>query len=318
MQKLLHLNQSPFNYWSKNFMATQQNAIPVYQEFDHPGEVTLSTEAGGELAVNIDAALEQAKVDLAAIDEKAEFAIQVVTQSIRTQAAVAKGKVLLQLKESYPVLAKTGRNAQWSVFLESLGIPNTQATKWINSAKAVIGNGDEYGEEFLLQFPVNALATIQTLPDVIKEAVLEDAVEAGEPPKQTDVEELAKKPQTKLAAALEKLDEIDVDDDVKIDKMKDTITQLKSQIAEEKIKVDQQAKENERVTAELELLQYDDSAAREQRIKRVSNQLIVSIPSVLSDLQKYVAEKEHYPSKTTKSLDASLETLVNFLKPLYA
>ena len=299
-------------------MATQQNAVPVYQEFDHPGEVALSTEAGGELAVSMDTALEQAKSDLAAIDEKADFALQVVAQSIRTQATVAKGKVLIQLREQYPALATKGKNAVWSKFLESIELTTTTAGYWMKAAEAVEKNSDAFGEDFLLQFNTHSLATLQSMPEVIREAVLEDAVESGEIPTQREVNEVAQKPQTKLAKALEKLDDIDVEDEVKIDKMKETITQLKSQIAEEKIKVDQQEKENERVTAELELLQYDDGAAREQRIKRVSNQLIVSIPSVLSDLQKYIAEKEHYPSKTTKSLDASLETLVNFLKPLYA
>jgi len=103
-----------------------------------------------------------------------------------------------------------------------------------------------------------------------------------------------------------------------VNRLQDTIEQLKSQIAEDKIKAEMEAKDKERINAELELLKYDDEAAREQRIKRVSNSLIVSVPAVLADLQKYIAEKDHYDSKVTKSLDDSLETLIHFLKPLYA
>jgi molecular chaperone GrpE (heat shock protein) len=147
-----------------------------------------------------------------------------------------------------------------------------------------------------------------------------------------EVENILKQPQTKLAKAMEELEAVAErkedpersdaksrsNDNIAEARLQETIEQLKSQIAEDKIKAEMEAKDKERINAELELLKYDDEAAREQRIKRVSNSLIVSIPAVMADVQKYIAEKEHYDSKTIKSLDDSLDTLINYLKPLYA
>ena len=201
----------------------------------------------------------------------------------------------------------------------------------MNSARAVLENQEEYGEDFMLQFGSKTLNRLQTFPEVIKEAVLSDAAETGDIPTETEVNRIGADPKTKLAKAMEKLEAVaERKDDTERSstlkkqdaeyesKLVDTIEQLKSQIAEDRIKAEVEAKEKERIEAELELLKYDDEAAREQRIKRVSNTLIVSIPAVLADVQKYIAEKEHYDSKATKSLDDSLETLINYLKPLYA
>ena len=304
------------------------NATPVLKlDTDIAGALAVPENA--QLDTAFDKCIEQARQDIRAIDEKAEFAIQVVTQSIRTQASVAKGKVLIQLRERFDqVPALEGK---WTEFLESEDISIQTAQRWMNSAKAVSEGSEVYGEEFLLSFGTATLHKIHTLPEVVKTALLEDAVESDRVVTQSDVNEIKKDPRTKLAKAMEQLeavaerqDDPDRSDDCKRQdrvyekKLLDTIEQLKSQIAEDKIKAEVEAKDKERISAELELLKYDDEAAREQRIKRVANTLIVSVPSVLSDVQKYIAEKEHYDGKTTKSIDDSLETLINFLKPLYA
>ena len=304
------------------------NATPVLKlDTDLAG--ALAVPEPSDLDVAFDKCIEQARADIRAIDEKAEFAIQVVTQSIRTQASVAKGKVLLQLRERFDqVPALEGK---WMEFLESEGINTNTASLWMNSARAIEEHSSEYGEDFLMSFGSATLSTIQKLPAIVKEAVLDDAADAGVAPSVSEVQEIRKDPKTKLAKAMEDLEAVatrQVDpertpegkykDAKQEQKLLETIEQLKSQIAEDKIRAEMEAKDKERIEAELELLKYDDAAAREQRIKRVSNTLIVSIPAVLADVQKYIAEKEHYESKTTKSLDESLETLINYLKPLYA
>lgn len=305
------------------------NAVPVLQLDTEPAGA-LSVPQSTELDTAFDQCLEQAREQLRSIDEKAEFAIQVVTQSIKTQATVAKGKVLLELRQRFDqVPALEGK---WLEFLEGEGIVVATANNWINSARAVIENGDEYGVDFLMNFSYGSLSKIQHLPSVVKGALLEDAKDTGVIPTVQDVISISQDPRTKLAKAMEDLETVasrkdDPTRDNRQDKQSDkraekslleTIEQLKSQIAEDKIRAEMEAKDKERINAELELLKYDDEAAREQRIKRVSNSLIVSIPAVMADLQKYIAEKDHYDSKTTKSLDDSLETLINYLKPLYA
>lgn len=304
------------------------NATPVLKlDTDLAGALVVPEST--EIDVAFDKCIEQARIQLRAIDERAEFAIQVVTQSIRTQAAVAKGQVLLQLRERFDqVPALEGK---WTEFLKSEDIAVAMASKWMNSARLVSENQDEYGTDFLMEFSQTSMNIIQTLPTVIKHAVLDDAAETGEMPESDAMHELRKDPKTKLAAAMEKLEAVaerkdnpdrtksQVFNDNRTEKsLLETIEQLKSQIAEDKIRSEMEAKDKERIEAELELLKYDDEAMREQRIKRVSNTLIVSIPAVLADVQKYIAEKDHYDSKAVKSLDDSLETLVNYLKPLYA
>jgi hypothetical protein len=306
-------------------------------------DVVLSEEEAGplvkiddknlELDTAFDTAIEQAREEIHRIDERAEFAISVVTQAIRTQATVAKGRVLLQLRERFDQVPQL--DGKWVEFLNSEDITQQAANGWMNAARAVNENSLQYGEDFLMGFSATALAKVQTLPAVIKEAVLETAVEEDKVPTLKEVEAVGKKPATKLAKALEQLElnalkqvEAENSEDSYPEeryklrqqekKLQETIEQLKSQIAEDKIKREQQEKEAERLNAELDLLKYDDAAAREQRVKRVASSLIVSLPAVLSDLQKYVAEKDHYESKHVKSIDSSIDTLINFLKPLYA
>jgi hypothetical protein len=286
-----------------------------------------------ELDLAFDAAIQQAREELHRIDERAEFAISVVTQAIKTQATVAKGRVLLALRERFDQVPQL--DGKWMQFLDSENITSQTASGWMCAAKAVNENAAEYGEEFLMGFSATALSRVQSLPTVIKDAVLSEAAETGEPPAYKELEVLRKKPAVKLAKALEQLEnnalrqveaketgDAFVGESARLrqqeKKLEETIEQLKSQIAEDKIKREQQEKEAERLNAEIELLKYDDEAAREQRVKRVANTLIVQVPAVLSDLQKYIAEKEFYSSKQRDSIDNSIETLVNFLKPLYA
>lgn len=286
-----------------------------------------------ELDLAFDAAIEKAREELHRIDERAQFAISVVTQAIKTQATVAKGRVLLALRERFDQVPQL--DGKWMQFLDSENITSQTASGWMCAAKAVNENAAEYGEEFLMGFSATALSRVQSLPTVIKDAVLSEAAETGEPPAYKELEVLRKKPAVKLAKALEQLEnnalrqveaketgDAFVGESARLrqqeKKLEETIEQLKSQIAEDKIKREQQEKEAERLNAEIELLKYDDEAAREQRVKRVANTLIVQVPAVLSDLQKYIAEKEFYSSKQRDSIDNSIETLVNFLKPLYA
>ena len=296
--------------------------------------LAISDEKILELSQSFDAAIQQAKDEILRIDEKADFAISVVTQAIKTQATVAKGRVLLQLRERFDQVPQL--EGKWLVFLGELELGHQTVTVWMNAARAVNENAAVYGEDLLLGFGGNSLAKLQQFPTIVREAILDDAKESGEIPGRNELAEVSKKPATKLAKALEtieakaeRLAELEAGKEpayesekarLKLDttKLEDTIEQLRSQLAEDKIKREQQEKETERLNAELELLKFDDDAARDQRIKRVANTLIVQLPAVLSDLQKYIAEKEHYETKVVKSLDDSVETLINFLKPLYA
>ena len=140
------------------------NAVPVLQLDTEPAG-SLAIPQSVELDTAFDQCLEQARQQLRSIDEKAEFAIQVVTQSIKTQATVAKGTVLLELRERFDkVPALEGK---WKSFIEGEQIKEATALSWMNAAKAVRENCDEYGEEFLMSFGAHTLSRIQQLLSLI-------------------------------------------------------------------------------------------------------------------------------------------------------
>lgn len=322
--------------------------MPKVKDVDNQEALVISDQKNFQLAEAFDTAIQQAKDEITRIDERAEFTIQVLTQAIRTQAAVAKGRVLLQLRERFDQAPEL--EGKWTALLDDLSISNNTAYQWINSAKVVDTASPIFGDELLLNMSPAALHKIHQLPTEAKLDVLEQAEQTGKAPTVKEVTAVAQKPEVKLDKATEDLiaararrqaakeayDNVREDPEIgskdpeykriqnaadhaerQVQRLEETIEQLRSQIAEDKIKAEQQAKEAERLNSELDLLKYDDTAAREQRVKRVGNTLIVQLPAVLSDVQKYIAEKEHYDTRVVSSLDSSIETLINFLKPLY-
>jgi hypothetical protein len=65
--------------------------------------------------------------------------------------------------------------------------------------------------------------------------------------------------------------------------------------------------------AALAALESDDDATRRRRIAALSQSLTASVPDVLSDLQKYFAERDYYEISTRESIEDAARALSVFL-----
>ena len=298
-----------------------------------------------KLQDNLDNALKQAEAELQRIDERAEFAIQVVSQAIRTRAAVEKGKLLLEIKYKYhSVPSFEGTFTTW---LKLAGISENQSQRWMNAARVVDDTSFIFGEEMLMNMSPVTLDKIHKLPVESKLDVLEKVETTGQPATTKEVTELSQQPEVKLskaqellAAARAKRDEARAEADevkadpaisytdseyntvmVKASKAEARIQELELQVEEFRLmarqsKAQAEAEAKARATAEAELdsLKFDDAVVREQRVKRIQATLTVQIPQVMGDIQKYLAEKKYYGEEYQSALDTLIKDLNSYLK----
>ena len=106
----------------------------------------------------------------------------------------------------------------------------------------------------------------------------------------------------------------------RITQLEEELTLIKAErIKEAKVLEEAQKKEaaakaaEAEAYAELEAMQSDDDATRRRRIAGLSQSLTASVPDVLSDLQKYFAEREHYEISTRESIEDAARALSVFL-----
>jgi hypothetical protein len=305
------------------------------------GEVNETFEKLGD---NLNNALAKAEEELKRIDERAEYAISIVSQAIRTRAAVEKGRVLLSIKEKFNTLPEfDGKFHEW---MKLAGVSISHAQKWMNAARVVDDATPIFGENLVMNMGVSTLDGLHRLPTEAKVEVLCTAEETGKAPTEKEVRAIAQKPETKLTKAQELLAEArakrdekrELVEEVKADpeinykdpeyskafveasKAEARVVELEGQVEEfrllvrtEKAKAEAEAKARASAEAELESLKFDDEAARQQRIKRIQSTLTVQIPQVVSDIQKYRAERDHYDEEYRIALDTLIKDLQSYL-----
>lgn len=290
--------------------------------------------------------MDQAAVELQRITEKTEFALSVVTQAIRTQEAIAKGKILKQLRDEVP-------DGEWMKFLnrEDVRLKYNQAQAFINAAQLVEDASPIYGEEMLLDFGAHTLSAIHKLPTETKLELLDKAEETGKPIGQAEVVEVSKKTETKLSKTAEKLAEAKAKKAEKIaegenprheiesiKKLEARILQLESELEREKEQKQELAdskgtaeddlhtaqKKLEKAQAELanaleesQKLRFDEDTARSQRVSRTGNQLVLTLPQTLADVQKFIADREYFAEKTREAIENQINTLIAYLNEHY-
>ena len=297
-----------------------------------------------KLGDNLNCALAHAEAEIARIDERAEIAIQVVTQSIRTQAAVAKGQLLLDIRDKYSHIPNFTQSLE--AFSKRIGAPPTTLRNWMAAASAVKKHENVFGKEFLMEQSASSLTRLNGLPEKVQEAVLEDSVDDGKLPSTKELKEIANSTPVKLMAAQEKLEEslrkqesaaedwelAKADPDcatnseeyihmrsslhvanTSVDTYKKQVEQLKSDLVGEKAKAESARKAQEQLNKEIESLKFDDTAAKEQRIKRISATLTINIPQILSDLMKFVAEENEYQDTYKSAIREQMAQLHTFL-----
>ena len=124
----------------------------------------------------------------------------------------------------------------------------------------------------------------------------------------------------KAAVELNRQEKLEAKHTQRITQLEEELTLIKAErIKEAKALEEAQKKEaaakaaEAEAYAELEALQTDDDATRRRRIAGLSQSLTASIPDVLSDLQKYFAEREYYEISTRESIEDAARALSVFL-----
>ena len=279
--------------------------------------------------------LDQTAQQLQQIEERTEFAIAVTTKAIRTQAAVAQGKLLISLKEQVP-------EGEWTRFFQraDVVVKHNQALALMRTATAYESGSARFGEDLLGEFGATALSELATLPEAAVNRVLTGAQQTGQTPTSKDLRELKRDPQVQVEKCVEDLAAAEerklVADERVLDVRTDpdvtpksreynaafmaarsadqSVEKLQKRLADLEQQLEQKDLEQQRMERENESLKFDDESVRQQRINRTGNQLILTVPSLLADLQKFVAEKEHYPERVQESVSGPINNLMEFLE----
>ena len=333
----------------------RNSAPPVPTDLKQQLEILMHTatieiqknETAIKLEDNLCSALQQAEQQLKQIDNNAEVAISMVTQAIRTRAAVEKGKVLREIQDNYGHLSSfDGTFGDW---LKDQGIEYTAANRWMNASRMCEDGSTIFGEEMMMSFSSKALSKMHTLPAEAKLDLLEQAEATGKPPTIKEVTAVHDKTETKISKAAELLqearakrqeaikdwEETKANPEIKsgteeytnalsaakraearVEELQTRINDLQTQLGQEKSKAASEAEARRRTEEELEKLKFDDATVRANRITRIQSTLTVHIPQVQSDIQRFKAEYQHYPEEYQLAIDTLVKDLKSYLSEI--
>ena len=285
--------------------------------------------------------------EILTIDAKADYAIKKIVATIQGRASLEKGRVIAEVQDRFRKQFPGGDGlGKW---YKSVGLNAHNAQKWANAYRATA----EFQELFdglveptkVLECADSTLDLINKLPRDYKEEVLAN-IAVGEVPTYKETSELSKQPEVKLSKAeellaaakarKEKADERweEVKKDEKIDSksseyldartgqisadksiknFEQQILELKAEIEEAKLKTAECEAREAKTKAELQKLKFDDAKTRAERIKRLTSSLTVGVPQALADLQKFFAEKDHYPDEVRKHILEQSTYLANYI-----
>lgn len=268
---------------------------------------------------------------------------------IVAKAALDIGKELVEIQERFR--ADNPKGEGLGAFYSSLGINHAQVSRWTARYKAylaymeIFGEFDPDGADKFNQLADRAASGLMMLPTDYREAFFADIVN-GDLPSQSTVEEVNSRTEVKLSKAEELLaaarvrkEQADdkwemVKTDQNIDKAskeyktamkapqyfsktinayENKIADLTAQVEAEQARVSEYERREEKTKSELEKLRFDDDSTREERIKRLTNSLTISVPQVMADLQKFFTEKDHYPTEVREHLLEQSVYLTNYI-----
>ena len=287
--------------------------------------------------------------ELRRIDERAELAVATVTQAIRTQAVVAKGRALLDVERRLEGFTEENRNSRLLPLLHELGGPDElTAKRWMAAAISVEQNAYlTGGEDFLLNFTPAVLTKLQALPETKRADILEEAQGKGTKISAKKIEALAKQPDTQRDKAAEELTEAKKERDQlakELEALKRDMTVVtddpeyqravaaqENAVAQvlnleeklEELKKEARAYKQQafEATKRLEDQAQDDEAqvqeAKRVRIRKIGSTLPNRIPDVLADIQRFHAEEKDFDPEVREIITTQIKTLAAFIVPNY-
>ena len=318
--------------------------IEVYQASDIQIDATVIDVS--EVDEETDKAfLREKGANILMIEAKADFAIKKIITTIQGRAGLEKGKHIVEVQERFKASGERGLT-KW---YKSIGLNLQKANRLANAYRAVDGFRDLFDgmvePEKILECTDTALAKIQQLPQDFREEMMAE-VAVGNIPTSNEVDKVIAKPEVKLSKAQELLtaakarkekaeerwEEVKADPEISSSDMEyktaryanvgaiesvknyeQQVAELQEQIEEEKLKTAEAAEREAKAAAELQKLKFDDAKARAERIKRLTTSLTVGVPQALADLQKFFAEKEHYPDDVRKHVLEQATYLANYI-----
>lgn len=294
-------------------------------------------------------ALEGLVEELRRIDERAELAIQTVSQAIKTQSVVAKGHALLNVERSLEGFTEENRNDRLLPLLAGLGGPSEREAKtWMAAAMSVEQNAYlAGGEDFLLNFTPTVLQKIGNLPEGKRADLIEEAVKEDTPPTAKKVKAVANQPDTKAEKAVEDLavavserdrltkelealkrDMTVVTDDPEYIRVRESNEAAVKQVnsLEEKVEelkkesrtYKQQAYEANKRLGDIETsTEEQEEEARKIRIRKISSTLPNRLPDLLADIQRFHNEESSYDDEVREIITNQIRMIAAFIIPTY-
>lgn len=287
--------------------------------------------------------------ELRRIDERAELAITTVTQAIKTQAVVAKGRALLEVERRLEGFTEENRNSRLLPILHNLGGPDERTAKtWMAAAISVENNAFLVGgEDFLLNFTPQVLTKLQELPESKRADLLEEAQEGKTKVSVKKIKEVSEQPDTRRDVAAEALEQANAERDRlakelealkrdmtvvtddpeyqrvlaaqqaavdQVGNLEEKLEELKKEARAYKAQAFESAKKLDELTASDE---HDASEAKRIRIRKISSTLPNRIPDVLADIQRFHADEKDFDSEVRQIIIDQIKTLAAFIIPHY-
>lgn len=325
-----------FNDEPTSIVPVDSSVIDV-SEFENDEDQTFLMVHGSEL-IRIDAKAEHAKEQIIkAIDAKAEDAKGRHIYEI--QERFKEGGAKSGLLKFFHSLG------YWSPHMNAMGLSKPENAKslntafsWANSYRAALEMQEKLSglltpEEIqarVAALPKTALATIYTShSEADREKIYED-VANGRTINNAEARELSKSPEVKLSKAEELLDrararkieaeehweEVKASPDITPDMPEYTSASNATRDSEKAIanfeaKVAELQKQVEAKEAELMKFKHDSEFARQERIKLLTDALTIGVPQATADLNKYIADADHYPSEVRRHMDEQIKVLAD-------
>ena len=235
-------------------------------------------------------------------------------------------------------------------FYASVGLTSSKAADYSQAYRTTLKFSNLFDgivePEKVLAFSDSALRDISRLPVVYQEEVLAEVAAGNEPMTNKQIQHLAREPEVRITKAEELLararrrkaeteerwEEVRADPNIPcksaeystatsakrqstltVARLEQELADLKASIEEERARADEQAQLSDKLTRELDKLKFDDESQRQERIRRLSASLTVSVPQVLADLGKFFTEQDHYPEEVKKHLIEQATYLANYV-----
>jgi hypothetical protein len=287
--------------------------------------------------------------ELRRIDERAQLAITTVTQAIKTQAVVAKGRALLEVERRLEGFTEENRNSRLLPLLRELGGPDERTAKtWMAAALSVESNAYlTGGEDFLLNFTPQVLTKLQELPESKRADLIEEAQTGKTKITAKKIKEVAAQPDTQRDATAEALEKANqekerlvkelealkrdmtvVTDDPEYQrvlaaqqKAVEQVTDLEEKYEELKKEARAYKQQAFETAKKLEEVSSNEEAEAEEakrvRIRKISSTLPNRIPDVLADIQRFHAEEKDFDPEVRGIIINQIKTLAAFIIPNY-